>query len=247
MPEFMPHFAPIVALMFFGSIFAIGIGFLILFYGAVRRSLFVAKLGAGAVLTVAAGYVILLGGASFASSEKVLPAGKWKVFCEIDCHIWYSVAGMQVAASLGPEMQQNAANGQFVIVRLKTWFNENTISPHRGNRPLVPGPRRVVLVDDSGQSFGISSRGQAALAALGGSSTPLDQALRPGESYTTDLVFDVPKATRGLRLFIADDDPATHLVIGHENSFLHKKIYLALDSVRAVASNDFTLPRVSTA
>jgi hypothetical protein len=127
-------------------------------------------------------------------------------------------------------MQQTAANGQFVIARLKTWFNENTISPHRGNRPLVPGSRRVVLVDDSGRSYDVSSEGQAALAALGDSSLPLDQALRPGESFTTDLVFDIPKTARGLRLLIADDDPATRFVIGHENSLLHKKIYFGVDS-----------------
>jgi hypothetical protein len=229
MSEFTAHFVPIVALLFFGSIFVIGISFLVLFYGAVRRSSFFAKLGAGAVLIVAVGYLLLLSGVSFASSEKVLPVGGWKVFCDLDCHIWYSVAGMEVAASLGPEMQQISANGQFVIVRLKTWFNENTISPHRGNRPLVPGPRRVILVDDSGRSFGVSSEGQTALAALGGSSTPLDQALRPGESYTTDFVFDVPKSARGLRLLITDGDSATRLVIGHENSLLHKKIYLGLD------------------
>ena len=235
MPEFTAHFVPIVALLFYGTILLIGISFLVLFYGAVRRSAFFAKLGAGAILIVPVGYLLLLSGVSVASSEKVLSAGGWKVFCEIDCHIWYSVAGMQVAAALGPEMQQVSANGEFVLVRLKTWFNENTISAQRGNRPLVPGPRRVVLVDDSGRSFGVSSKGQAALAALGGSSTPLDQALRPGESYTTDFVFDVPKDARGLRLLITDGDSATHLVIGHENSLLHKKIYFSLDGAPSIS------------
>jgi hypothetical protein len=228
MSEFMPRFAPVVALLFFGTILLIGASFLVLFYGAIRRYSFFAKLGAGAAFAIAAGYLILLTSVSVASSEKVLPPGGWKAFCEIDCHIWYSVAGMQVATALGPEMQQTAANGQFVIARLKTWFNENTISPHRGNRPLVPGPRRVVLVDDSGRLFAISSKGQSALAARGGASTPLDQPLRPGESFTSDFVFDIPSDARGLRLLVADDDPATHLVIGHENSFLHKKIYLGL-------------------
>jgi hypothetical protein len=229
MAEFMPHFAPVVVLLFLGSVALIGIGFAAMCYGAVRRSSFFAKLGAGAVLTVASGYFLLLSGVSFASSEKVLPPGGWKVFCEIDCHIWYSVAGTRLATVLGPQKQQTLANREFVIVRLKTWFNENTISPHRGNRPLVPSPRRVVLVDDSGRSFDVSSEGQAALAALSRSSTPLDQALRPGESYTTDLVFDAPKSARGLRLLITDEDPATHLVIGHENSLLHRKIYLGID------------------
>jgi len=230
MTEFMPHLAPVVALLFFGTILLMGACFLVLLYGAVRRSSFFAKLAAGVAFATAAGYFILLTSVSVASSEKVLPPGGWKVFCDIDCHTWYSVAGMQVATALGAGMQQTAANGQFVIVRLKTWFNENTISPHRGNRPLVPGPRRVLLVDSSGRSFGISSKGQSALAAMGDSSTPLDQALRPGESFTSDFVFDVPPDTHGLRLLVADGDPPTRLVIGHENSFLHKKIYLGLDS-----------------
>jgi hypothetical protein len=230
MSEFTPHFAPVVALLFFSTILLMGASFLVLFYGAIRRSSFFAKLGAGAAFAIVAGYLILLASVSVASSEKVLPPGGWKVFCDIDCHIWYSVAGMQVASSLGPEMQQIAANGQFVIVRMKTWFNENTISPHRGSRPLVPGPRRVLLVDGSGRSFGISRKGQSALAAMGGSSTPMDQALRPGESFTSDFVFDVPTDAHGLRLLIADDDPATCFVIDHENSFLHKKIFFGVDS-----------------
>ena len=41
---------------------------------------------------------------------------------------------------------------------------------------------------------------QAALARIGGRSTPLTEPLRPGESYTTDFVFNVPKDAQGLRL-----------------------------------------------
>jgi len=52
--------------------------------------------------------------------------------------------------------------------------------------------------------------------------------LRPGESYTTDSVFDVPQDARGLRLLITEDDPETRFVIGHENSLLHKKICFGL-------------------
>jgi hypothetical protein len=232
MSEFMPHFAPIVVLMFLGTIFLIGISFLVLFYGAVRRSAFFAKLGAGAALTVVIGYVFLLSGVSFASSEEVLPAGGWKYFCEIDCHLAYSIANVQTAASLGPELQPISAHGKFVIVRVKTWFDEHSISPHRGNGPLTPNRRKVVLVDDTSQCFDPSAQGQAAFVRLGGTSTPLTQPLRPGESYLTDFVFDVPKDARGLRLLVTEDDPETRFVIGHENSLLHKKIYFALDSLK---------------
>src|SRR5437879_10927142 len=41
---------------------------------------------------------------------------------------------------------------------------------------------------------------------LDGNSTPLTQPLRPGESYMTDFVFDVPRNAQGLRLLLAEDD-----------------------------------------
>jgi len=235
MSEFMPHFAPVVVLLFLGTVFALGISLLVLFYGAVGRSAFFAKLGAGAVITIAAGYFLLLAGVSLASSEQTLPPDGWKYFCEIDCHLGYSLVSAQTAATLGPELQQTAAHGKFVVLRVKTWFDERTISAHRGNGPLTPNRRKALLVDDARHSYEPSSEGQSALARSGNSSTAMAQALRPGESYMTDLVFDVPKKARGLRLLLMEDDPETRFVIGHENSLLHKKIYF---DVEALAHNN---------
>jgi hypothetical protein len=225
-----PHFAPVVVLLFLGTVLLLGIGLLVLLYGALRRSTFFAKLGAGAVAAIAAGYFLLLSGVSLASSEETLPPDGWKYFCEIDCHIAYSLLGAQTAGALGSEIEQTFAKGKFVLLRVKTWFDERTISSRRGNGPLRPNRRKVSLFDDTGRSYAPSAEGEAALARLGQSPPPLTEALRPGESYTTDLVFDVPKDARGLRLLIAEDDPETHFVIGHENSFWHKKIYFAVDA-----------------
>ncbi len=244
MVEFMPHLAPVVVLLFLGTIFLIGVSFLLLFYGAVRRSPLFTRVGGGAALTITAGYFILLTGVSFASSEKVLPPGGWKYFCEIDCHIAYSLIGVQTAGALGPEMQQVAAHGKFVVVQVKTWFDERTISAHRGNGPLTPNRRKVLLVDDRGRSFALSPEGQMAFAQINGASTPLTQPLRPGESYTTDFVFDVPNDAQKLRLLITEDDPGTYFVIGHENSLLHKKIYLSLDTDPTIGGQDSTSPSV---
>ncbi len=232
MSEFMPHFAPVVVLFFLGTIFLIGASFFVLLYGAVRRSTFFTRIGGGAALMIAAGYFILLTSVSLASSEKVLPPGGWKYFCEIDCHLAYSLIGAQTAAVRGPELQQVSARGQFVVVRVKTWFDERTISAHRGNGPLAPNPRKVLLVDDTGRSYETSADGQFALARSGNNSTTMTQALRPGESYMTDFVFDVPKDARGVRLLITEDDPETRFVIGHENSLLHKKIYFGLGALK---------------
>src|SRR2546422_8264058 len=246
MVEFMPHLAPVVVLLFLGTIFLIGVSFLLLFYGAVRRSPLVTRVGGGAALTITAGYFILLTGVSFASSEKVLPPGGWKYFCEIDCHIAYSLIGVQTAGALGPEMQQVAAHGKFVVVQVNTWFDERTISAHRGNGPLTPNRRKILLVNDRGWGFAPSSVGQMAFDRINGPSRPLTQALRPGESYTTEFVFDVPKDAQGLRLLITEDDPETRFVIGHENSLLHKKIYFGLDPLRALGSDGLPLPHVLT-
>jgi hypothetical protein len=236
MSEFMPHFAPIVVLLFLGTAFVLGISLLVLFYGAVRGSAFFAKLGATAAITIAVGYFLLLAGVSLASSEKTLPLNGWKYFCEIDCHLAYSLISAQTAAVLGPELQQTTAHGKFVILRVKTWFDERTISAHRGNGPLTPNRRKALLVDDSGRTYEPSPEGQFALARNGNRSTSMSQALRPGESYTTDLVFDVPKEARGLRLLLIEDDPETRFVIDHENSLLHKKIYFDVEAVAHTGS-----------
>ena len=50
-------------------------------------------------------------------------------------------------------------------------------------------------------------------------STPL----RPGESYTTTVVFDLPPDVKNPTLLINEGEWITQLVIGHENSLLHQK------------------------
>src|SRR5258708_19782241 len=153
MPECVAHFAAMVVLLFLGTVLLISCSFLLLSYGAIRRSAFLTKLGSGAVVTIAAGYFLLLSGVSLASSEKTLPSGGWKYFCEIDCHIAYSLIGAQTAVVLGPELQQVSARGQFVVIRVKTWFDERTISPHPGNGPLTPNRPTLLLHHHRSPSF----------------------------------------------------------------------------------------------
>ena len=112
---------------------------------------------------------------------------------------------------------------RFSIIRLKTWFDEHSIAPFRGNFPLTPNPRVVKLVDDRGRYY--LARPAAELRQT---SAPLSQPLRPGESYSTTFVFDLPADARNLTLLIADIDPVSRLLIDSENSLLHGKIYLAL-------------------
>ena len=177
----------------------------------------------------AALYVVLLLGFSLASHEDTVARGGEKYFCEADCHLAYSVVGVETARTIGAGASQRTATGTFYVVSLRTRFDETTTSLRRPkDATLHPNPRRLVLVADDGASYAPSSEGQAALEAAGGQGTPLDKPLLPGESYITRLVFDAPAGLSNPRLLLLLDDFVTHFMIGEENSFLHKKTYLRL-------------------
>jgi hypothetical protein len=185
-------------------------------YGRLKVSL------AGMALASAA-YAALLLGFSLASGERVLAQGEEKHFCEIDCHLAYSVAGVRRAKALGAGSSQATARGEFYVVTLKTRFDETTISPRRGDSPLYPNPRSATVYDAEGHNYEVSEDGRRALASEAGVGMPLDTPLRPGESYATELVFDLPTDARSPLLLLNESSPETRLIIGHENSPLHKK------------------------
>jgi hypothetical protein len=167
---------------------------------------------------------------SFTSCEQVLDLNEEKYFCEVDCHLAYSVITVTKTKTLGPPPNQSTAQGAYYVVTVKTRFDERTISPTRGNFPLMPNPRTVTIIDSEGRHYGASPEGQRALESIKGENVPLTQPLRPGEFYTTDLVFDLPSDVKDLHLLMTEADWITHLLIGHENSFFHKKTSFRLES-----------------
>lgn len=157
---------------------------------------------AGAVL-----YSLLLVGFSLASHQQTLARAQEKYFCEIDCHLAYSVVDTQ-------------PTGTHYLVTLRTRFDETTTSPDRPkDAPLTPSPRRVLLFDASGHAY--------SPVASGG--TPLLNPLKPADSFTTTLEFSLPQGVKPTRLLVVTD-PAweDRIVIGDENSVLHAKTYFAL-------------------
>ena len=231
-----PRLAHLMLLLFLGTAFTIVAGLATVLFGAVLRARLAERLGGLLAITCVCGYGVILLGTGVFSSNKTLPEGQWKYFCEPDCHIAYSVASVRTAAMLGTETSQSQANGEFVVVRLKSWFDENSISKHRGNGPLTPVPRLVSLEDSTGRRYFPT---QTKTSALQDASTPLVQPLRPGESYLTSFVFDVARDAKDLKLLITDDDPVSLITIDHENSPFHGKIYLKLG--QSAASSAATL------
>jgi hypothetical protein len=163
-------------------------------------------IGAGAVT-----YFALLFALSAGSRASTLARGQEKYFCEIDCHLAYSI--VNVAAKPDGSMSD-------YVVTLRTRFDERTISAQRPkDAPLMPSPREVRVIDNLGREY--------VPVAIAG--TSLLTPLKPADSYTTEVEFRIPKDASGLRLLLSTMPQwPDRLVIGDENSLGHKKTYFAL-------------------
>ena len=166
-------------------------------------------------------FVCALGVAYFAgmlffslfSHDLLLARGEEKHFCELDCHLAYSVVDTRQAKTIGEGARMITARDRFTVITIKTRFDETTIAPGRGDAVLYPNGRAATLTDQSGRRYQPATE-------LG---TALTTPLRPGESYTTEIAFDLPPDANAATLLINEDAWETHLIIGHENSLLHKK------------------------
>jgi hypothetical protein len=155
-------------------------------------------------------YLVFILAGSVTSRARVLAPGEEKHICEIDCHLAYSVAAAK-AESVGGGLVRH-------VVTVKVRFDEATISARRSRTaPLSPNKRYVALIDDAGHEYP-------------GSPDGLMRSLIPGESYTTDIAFEVPQKATGLRLVLRNADLETRLIVCHENSILHRSVWFGLPS-----------------
>ena len=203
--------APIGALALLGTAFILFAGVVLLLQSIIVRKSVRARVVAVIVLTIGIAYFVVMLAFSIFSHDKLLARGEEKHFCELDCHLAYSIVNIEQASSIGQGGGRSIAQGRFTVVTIKTRFDETTIAPWRGNGLLSPNGRVVTLIDQTGHRY----------RAVGQSGTPLMTPLRPGESYTTEVVFDLAVDAKPTTLLINEDAWETRLVIGHENSLLH--------------------------
>ena len=213
--------APIGVLAFLGTGLLILVAALTLVGSLVARRFRFAKFVLIAMLAIAGVYLGATLAFSLAGREKVLARGEEKHFCEIDCHLAYSIANVRQTRTLGDAPTQSSARGIYTIVTIKTRFDETTIASWRGNGLLYPNSRVLTLFDERGNKYATTSQ----------SGSPLTAPLRPGESYATEAVFDLPADVKSATLLINEGEWETHFVIGHENSFLHGKTRFQLGAL----------------
>lgn len=200
--------SPLTVLLFLGAV--LGGATLVATYGFAR----ITKrepLGRIALRVLAGGvaaYLLLLIIASATSRSRVLAPGEAKHICEVDCHLAYSIAGVKAESLTDGRVRRT--------VTVNVLFDKETISSRRAlDMPLSPNSRYVALVDAEGHRYPASAEG-------------LQRHLIPGESYTTDIVFETPAGARDLRLILRSADVETPFLVGHENSFLHGKTVFRL-------------------
>jgi hypothetical protein len=165
-------------------------------------------------------FVVLLGVSAF-SKDYLLRPGAEKHYCEMDCHLAYSVTSVERVASLPPGFSGTPAPapGQLYLVTLRTRFDETTIGPNRGNGLLYPNPREIEVRDDYGKTY------RPPCVTVG---KALTEPLRPGESYETRILFNLPPEAKNPRMLLRNSPWPNAFLIGHENSPLHGKAYFDL-------------------
>ena len=225
MSNFMLVIAPLAMLAVVGSV---GLTCLLIALAGIQalrgQRPLARKIGLGALL-VPVGYGVVLLGLGFASHDRTLPPGRQKYFCEVDCHIAYSVISVATPATLAGTAP---TVGRFVVVTLRVHFDRASIGPNRPDTPLAQSPRALSLVDAAGNAYPLSDAAMRALVAVHGEQKPLTLSLRPGESYLSEVAFDVPASASGLRLLIVEAEWPPRLLWGHETAPFHAKTYLAL-------------------
>ena len=199
---------PFTVLLFLGAVVAGATLIVVYIVGRVTKREPLARISLRLLLAGVGVYIVIFLIASLTSRSRVLAVGQEKHICEVDCHLAYAVVASKSESLPTGRVRRT--------VTVKVRFDEETISSRRPrDATLTPNSRYVAVVDDEGNTYPGSTEG-------------LKRKLIPGESYTTDIVFDVPEHAKNLQLVLRNNDPETAFIIGHENSLLHAKTTFSL-------------------
>jgi hypothetical protein len=188
-------------------------------YFLVRRNYRRAKhilLGLASFLVV---YAAVLVSVALLSPQQVLAMHRDRCFDD-----WcLSVEQVVQQPTIGSTSMLVHAHGVFDLVTLRVSSRASRVS----QRAL---DAQVYLLDSQGQRYDPDPAGQQVLDASGQGGQPLDSELAPDGSFTRTVVFDVPKGASSLDLVVTHGLFPDVLVIGSDQSFLHKPTVIQLPS-----------------
>ncbi|MEP6904419.1 MAG: DUF4352 domain-containing protein [Actinomycetota bacterium] len=165
-------------------------------------------------------YIIIFLMSSIFSVEKTLALNESKEFCGfyLDCHLHTSVVDVRKATTLG----NRTANGEFYIVKVKV-FSDAKREPLR----LIATEAKVV--DEQKRTFERDTEAEKFL----GEQPEFEKTIAPTETFTKEIVFDIPTDVKNPRLDLKDgygiDNYIEAVLVGDEDSFWHKRNYFKLE------------------
>jgi hypothetical protein len=199
------------------TIGGLGLSFFLLIIAVWAKQVWLSKfvLGAGAVWLVF--YTTTLLGVSLASHEKTLRLNETKAFCGfyLDCHMHASVSDVRTAKQIGDK----TAQGVFYIVTIK-------ISSDARRAAIGLHDPQFEVIDEQRRIF-------EPIEASNVSGNPFERKVPAGGSFEEEIVFDLPTDIKNPRLDIAEgigiDKVIESVLIGDEDSILHKRVLFNLE------------------
>ena len=186
-------------LLFVGSVLGAAVLLLIALVALLRgRARTAGRLGLGALAVVAL-YAVVLVTTSLASTGRVLAMTDNKKFCAADCDLWFAVEKAEHRPGL-------------YVVTVKVISDAARVT-------MKPSDPKATLIDERGTEYQPSDELDPA---------PFARPVGPHESYTKTLAFHVPDDLKGPSLYIQEGGWITKLIVGDENSFLHRKTLIRL-------------------
>ena len=170
-------------------------------------------------------YGVTLLATSFFSAEKTLRPGEAKKFCGFyfDCHLSASVVGVRRAKTFGALR----AKDEFYIVRLR-------IANDARAAALALETPRFALFDEQGRRYEPVED-----LTVTRERPRFEEPVPAGGAIAEELAFDLPPDAWGLRLDAREGGPLARafekLLIGDEDSFLHRRVFFALAEQTAAA------------
>jgi hypothetical protein len=164
-------------------------------------------------------YFALLFGFSAASEERNLGLNEPKEHCGfyLDCHMHTAVSRVRRTKTIG----NKTADGEFYIVKVKVF--SDAIAATLGLEAVD-----AHVVDDRGRTYCRDIMAESNLPRQ----PDFEKRISPVESLEKEIVFDLPAHVENPRLDIREGHRIERLIeavlIGDEDSFLHRRAYFTL-------------------
>ena len=207
------------------TIGGLGLSIILLIIAVWTKQVWLSKFVLGAVAVWLMFYTTTLLGVSLASREETLRLNEAKAFCGfyLDCHLHASVSDVRTEKQIGDRIAQ----GIFYIVTIK-------ISSDARRAAIGLLDPQFEVVDEQHGTF-------QPIEDLTVYGNPFERKVPAGGSFEGEIVFDLPANIENPRLDIAEgigiDKIIESVLIGDEDSILHKRVFFKLDAAEQVAQN----------